>query len=217
MLKTKVVSLLGRASLRTVGWIVMTLLAIGLFALSSQYLALNPQTYFEEQRTVYITHTTGLLIHIGGAMLAIVIGPFQFLPGSLAPRYRRLHRWLGKIYMVGVLLGGLGGLYLAPIAYGGLPAQVGFALLAVAWLFSAYMAYRHIRNRSVQLHKQWMIRNYALTFAGVTLRLWLLVFGWLGIDFVEAYILVAWLSWVPNLVFAEWMVKSSSLALRSPY
>ena len=209
MLRNKVVSLANKDFLRTIGWMSMTALAIGLFSVSSQYLALDSQTYFEEQRTVYIAHTTGLLTHIAGAMLAIIIGPFQFLPGSLTQPYRRLHRWLGKTYMVGVLLGSVGGIYMSFWAYGGLPARVSFAMLAVAWLFSGYMAYRHIRNREIQFHKQWMIRNYALSFSGVTLRLWLAVFGVIGVEFVEAYVLAAWLSWVPNLILAEWMVGRS--------
>lgn len=185
----------------------MATLALLLFLVASQYLSLDPSLYLEEQRAVYIAHTGGILTHIIGAMLAIIIGPCQFLPQSITRRYLKLHRWLGKTYMVGVLLGGLGGLYMAFLAYGGLPARAGFAMLAVAWLFSGYRAYKHIRDWEIQLHRQWMIRNYALTFSGVTLRLWLAIFGLSGVEFVEAYVLAAWLSWVPNLIVAEWMVS----------
>ena len=209
MISNKVAILTNKDFLKIIGWVTMTALAVGLFSISSQYLVLDPQNYFKEQRAVYIAHTTGLLTHIAGAMLVIIIGPFQFLLGSLTQSYRRLHRWLGKTYMVGVLLGGIGGLYMSFFAYGGVPARVGFAMLAVAWLFSGYMAYRHIRNREIELHKQWMIRNYALSFSGVTLRLWLAVLGVSSVEFVEAYVLAAWLSWVPNLIFAEWMVGRS--------
>ncbi|NJM98167.1 MAG: DUF2306 domain-containing protein [Phormidesmis sp. RL_2_1] len=146
---------------------------------------MNPKLYFEEQKAVYIAHTSGILMHVMGAMLAIIIGPFQFLPGSITRRYLTLHRWLGKSYMVGVLFGGLGGLYMAFLAYGGLPAQAGFALLAVLWLFSGYMAYQHIRNREVLLHRQWMVRNYALTFAGVMLRLWLAILHYVGLSLLQ--------------------------------
>jgi hypothetical protein len=68
------------------------------------------------------------------------------------------------------------------------------------------MAYRHIRRKEIQPHRQWMIRNYALTFAAVTLRLWLLVFQVAGVALLEGYIAVAWLSWVPNLIAAELLV-----------
>ncbi|MEQ9003518.1 MAG: DUF2306 domain-containing protein, partial [Pseudomonadales bacterium] len=54
-------------------------------------------------------------------------------------------------------------------------------------------------------HRRWMVRNFALTFAAVTLRLELgLLTGALGWSFDHAYLTVAWLCWVPNLVVAEW-------------
>ncbi len=199
-------SLSGRI-LKSVGWSVMTLLALLMFILASRYLTLNPEVYFPEQRAVYLAHTAGILIHIMGAMLATIIGPFQFLPKIITNRYLNLHRWLGRIYLLGVLLGGLAGLYMAFLAYGGLPARLGFASLALLWLLCGFMAYRYIRKREIQLHRQWMIRTYALTFAAVTLRLWQVVFQVAGVEFINGYIAVAWLSWIPNLLVAEWIVN----------
>jgi hypothetical protein len=80
-------------------------------------------------------------------------------------------------------------------------------MLAVIWLASGLMAYRRIRHKAIQSHRQWMIRNYSLTFAAVTLRLWLVVFDSLGVEFIDAYVAVAWLSWVPNLMVAEGIVS----------
>jgi len=108
---------------------------------------------------------------------------------------------------VGILVGGLAGLYMAFLAYGGLPARLGFGLLAILWLLSGSMVYRHIRNKEIQNHRQWMVRNYALTFTAVTLRLWLIVFQVAEVEFIEAYITVAWLCWVPNLMIAEVIVN----------
>jgi hypothetical protein len=48
-----------------------------------------------------------------------------------------------------------------------------------------------------------MVRNFALTFAAVTLRLWLPGSVLSGVPFEVAYPIVAWLCWVPNLVVAE--------------
>lgn len=192
--------------LKKVGWTVMAVLALFMFLFASIYLTLNPEVYFEKQKAVYLAHTSGILIHIIGAMLAIIIGPFQFLPQSITKRYLKLHRWLGKIYMLGILFGGLGGLYMAFLAYGGFIARLGFAILAILWLLSGYMAYKHICTRKIQPHRRWMIRNYALTFAAVTLRLWQVVFELVGVEFTQAYIIVAWLSWIPNLIVAEWTI-----------
>lgn len=192
--------------LQSVGWAIILLLAILMFLLASRYLTLNPEVYFPEQRTVYEDHTLGIIVHIVGAMLATIIGPFQFLPRIRTTRYLNIHRWLGRTYLVGVLFGGIGGLYMATLAFGGLPTRLGFSILAILWLFSGFMAYKHIRNKEIESHRQWMIRNYALTFAAVTLRLWQAIFQVTGVDFVVGYTIVAWLCWIPNLLIAEWIV-----------
>lgn len=195
--------------LKRVGWGVMLLLALLLFVLASNYLTLDPEVYFPQQRAVYIAHTFGIISHIVGAMLATIIGAFQFLPALRRGRFLEVHRWLGRLYLGGVLVGGLSGLYMAFLAYGGLVAKLGFATLALLWLFSAVMAYQHIRHKEIQQHKEWMIRNYALTFGAVTLRLWLGVFQVVGLEFLTSYMIVAWLAWIPNLLVAEWMIRRS--------
>jgi len=192
--------------LKVVGWSIMALLA-GLITLyAARYLTLDPAVYIENQRAVYIANAAGITLHVAGAMAALLIGPFQFLPKSITRRYVRVHRTLGRIYLLGVLVGGLGGLYMAFHAFGGFGPRVGFALLAVLWLLSGFTAYRRIRARQIQSHREWMIRTYSLTFAAVTLRAWMPIFIVSGVDYIEAYIAVAWVSWVPNLLVAEWIV-----------
>jgi uncharacterized membrane protein (DUF2068 family) len=101
---------------------------------------------------------------------------------------------------VGVLVGGLSGLYLAAGAFGGPAARLGFATLALAWLFTGWKAYSAIRAGDVASHRAWMLRNFALTFAAVTLRIYLPVSMLAGIPFEVAYPAIAWLCWVPNLM-----------------
>jgi uncharacterized membrane protein len=106
-----------------------------------------------------------------------------------------------------VLCGGVGGLGLATISHGGPPTHTGFALLGVLWLYSGARAYQAIRRGDVVGHRRWMIRNFALTFAAVTLRLQLGLFtGVLGWPFNAVYLTIAWSCWVPNLVLAEWWI-----------
>jgi hypothetical protein len=49
-----------------------------------------------------------------------------------------------------------------------------------------------------------MMRCFAITFAAVTLRLYLGLFAVIAVPFDAAYPVVAWLSWVPNLILVEW-------------
>jgi uncharacterized membrane protein len=199
---------------RKIGWGVMTFLAALVFLYAGSYLTLNPDNYFPEQKLVYMLHTTGLLMHIVGAMLAVILGPFQFLPRSRSRRFLNVHRWLGRTYLIAVLVGGLGGLYMAPLSYGGLPTHLGFASLGILWLFSGWKAYRHIRRKEIESHREWMMRNYALTFAGVMLRLWMPLSGAVGFEFLPSYLVVAWLCWVPNLLVAEWMIRRRRAGLQ---
>jgi uncharacterized membrane protein len=193
---------------KRIGWAVLLLFAIFPVMVSLGYLTLNPENFsFADQRVTYTAHLTMLMMHIVGAMLAILIGPFQFLPGIRRGRWLKLHRWLGRTYLLSVLFGGLAGLYMAQFSYGGMVTHLGFGALAVSWLYSGYRAYRHIRNKEIEQHRQWMIRNYALTFAGVMLRIYVPLSGAIGIDFLTAYRAIGWLCWVPNLLVAEWIIR----------
>jgi len=56
-----------------------------------------------------------------------------------------------------------------------------------------------------------MIRNYALAFAAVTLRVYLpFSQALLHADFLTSYRIISWLCWVPNLVIAEIIIHRRS-------
>jgi uncharacterized membrane protein len=149
--------------------------------------------------------------HFLGSATALLVGGFQFSV-RLRRAWPQLHRWVGRTYLTAVLVGGVGGLGLATISHGGPSTHVAFALLAVLWLHSGGQAYRAIRGGNVPEHRRWMIRSFALTFAAVTLRIQLGLFtGVFGWTFDDAYLTVAWSSWVPNLVVAEWWLLRSGV------
>ena len=186
------------------GWWVMTVLAliIAAYAMGVLFLpAMRPP--FLQQRFLFMP--LAAYLHLGGSGIALAMGAFQHDSGLRARRIN-VHRWMGRTYVVGVLLGGLGALALATISQYGLPTHVGFGLLATLWLFSTAMAYRYIRAGHQALHRRWMIRSYALTFAAVTLRIYLPLSQVAGIPFEPAYQAISWFCWVPNLVFAEWVI-----------
>jgi hypothetical protein len=191
---------------KRIGWGIMTFLALGMALVASRYFTLNPDLFFPQQRDVYVAHQVGITAHIVGGVLALALGPFQFLR-RFRTRKPQAHRWIGRFYLLGILLGGTAGLYMAFFAYAGLAASLGFATLAVLWLATGWMGYRTIRAREFAAHGDWMIRNFALTFAAVTLRLWLPILTVLFGD-TTGYEIVAWLCWIPNLVIAEAIVQA---------
>jgi uncharacterized membrane protein len=204
---------------RRLAWIVLTLLSLAVALLSLRFLFLDPASLFPAadnggefdgiaSHFVFLLEERWLRFaaHFVLGPLALLLGPFQFL-GTLRARYPRVHRSLGWTYGASVAVAGVAGLFLALDSYGGLVTHVGFALLAVIWLATTSVAVWNARRSRYSEHRKWMVRSFALTFAAVTLRLYLQGFTALGIPFVEAYQTVAWLSWVPNLLAAELIVS----------
>ena len=117
-----------------------------------------------------------------------------------------MHRWLGRLYIFAVAVGGVAGFILALSSFGGLTTHLGFGLMAVCWIGTTLIAYLHIRNGNVLAHREWMLRSYALTLAGVTLRVYLGLSALIGISFVDFYPVLSWICWVPNLLIVQWIV-----------
>lgn len=165
-----------------------------------------------DMKSSFLAHPTGIYIHAFASITALVLGPFQFSAG-IRQRHAVAHRWSGRLYLaVGVLAGGLSGLYLSQYAFGGPAARLGFAALAGLWLFTGLRAYLAVRRGAFEEHRKWMVRNFSLTLAAVTLRIYLPLSMALGIEFATAYPIVAWLCWVPNIVLAEWRFNAANPA-----
>jgi uncharacterized membrane protein len=149
-------------------------------------------------------------IHISFGAFAMLTGWPQFVE-KWRQQKMNLHRTLGKIYLISVLISGITGFYIALFATGGIIAASGFVGMSIAWLFTSALAYRKILKLDISSHRNWMIRSYAITFSAVTLRLWLPVIQSLpGMDFILTYKIVAWISWVLNLLIAEWIIKKTN-------
>jgi uncharacterized membrane protein len=156
-------------------------------------------------------HYALLVAHIFTAMIALVLGPLQFVPALRAHRY--LHRRLGRCYLfLGVVPSGLVGVPVALLS--GRPVtQIGLVIPSVGWLVTAWLAVRAIRRRDIEAHRSWMTRNYALTFLAVTSRILVPLMLLAQIPFAGASTLAASvpsfipigqvLGWVVNLVVAE--------------
>lgn len=162
-----------------------------------------------DMRASFVAHPLGIYCHVFAASVALLLGPLQF-SARLRHANVRLHRWTGGVYLgVGVLLGGLSALYLSQFAFGGPFAKVGFATSSLFWLYSGTCALLAVRRGAIAEHRQWMVRNFALAFGAITLRLYLAAFIAAGVDFATAYALVAWLCWLPNVLMAEWIFNGT--------
>lgn len=187
---------------RKVWWGIMTVFAV-LIALYALTVALVPGLRPPFVVELFGKNALGTLGHTAVGAIALGCGAFQFSK-RLRTEKAVVHRTLGKIYVVAVIVSGASALVLAPSSTGGPPAHFGFALLGVFWITTAVVAYARVRVRDYQAHREWMIRSYSLCLAAVMLRLYLPAAQMMGFQFEDAYPVIAWICWVPNLVVAEW-------------
>ncbi len=180
-------------------------LSILVALVSYRFIALGLEDAFPGFEDHITLRNLAFITHIIASPVALFIGALQFFPKMRAKNPTR-HRWFGRIYAVAILLGSISGLSLALNAVGGPIASAGFALLAIAWIFTTGQAVRLAMAKRFVEHREWMIRSFALTFAAVTLRLWLVVFFMSGFEYGPATVYIAWLCWVPNLIFAQWWI-----------
>lgn len=204
------------------GWIVFSAVTVVIMAVTP-YLTTSlrelsdadagiASTYADQPLPILLAFYT----HICFGAVALLIGPLQFARG-LRERFPRMHRWLGSISIGAIAIAAIAGLVISPVTSAGLVGTLGFATLAVLWATFALLGLRAIVRRDIRSHREWMTRTFALTYAAVTLRLWIpilmLAFTATGTNpdaaFAAAYAIVPFLCWVPNLIVAEWIVQAT--------
>ncbi|WP_276503500.1 DUF2306 domain-containing protein [Terrimonas pollutisoli] len=144
--------------------------------------------------------------HIIFGGLALLVGWTQF-SAKLRARNLKLHRQVGKVYVVCALISAMAGIYIALYATGGMIPSVGFMSLGAVWFYTTLRAYMEIRKGRVDEHQKMMIYSYAACFSAVTLRIYLPILTSLFQDFTKAYMVVAWLCWIPNIIVAFFIIK----------
>lgn len=136
-------------------------------------------------------------------------GTFMLLAGSAAifigwtRRWFAIHRLVGAIYLIGGGMGAVMALYLS-LAPPHEPKAIGVAtgVLSAVWLAVAAMAWRAIRNKRIDQHREWMVRSYVLTWTFVFCRMVMQAptFATASGDMIAATI---WSTWVVPLVICE--------------
>ncbi|MCF6301029.1 MAG: DUF2306 domain-containing protein [Proteobacteria bacterium] len=196
----------------------MKLFLFVLFAILALLVGLYPLIYFLMDRTfgllasketellTNILWNIGFYVHILLGGLALFIGWLQFSKRLRKNNIKR-HRTIGKIYIISALLSGFAGIGIGFFATGGLVAATGFISLGLIWVYTTLSAYLKIKNKDIQGHQKMMVFSYASCFAAVTLRLWLPILISIFHDFETAYKIVAWLCWIPNILFAFYFTR----------
>ncbi|MDJ1501624.1 DUF2306 domain-containing protein [Xanthocytophaga agilis] len=144
--------------------------------------------------------------HIIFGGISLFIGWRQFGP-KFRHKHLNLHRIIGKVYVMSVIISSIAGIYIGFYANGSAVSATGFIFLGIIWLITTLTAVVQIRRGHIQNHQQLMTYSFACAFAAVTLRLWYPLLVKITEDPSFSYMVVAWLCWVPNLIVANFINK----------
>jgi uncharacterized membrane protein HdeD (DUF308 family) len=155
-----------RKLLMTMAWIiVLSCIGYFFFGVVSSYIHFDALHY-----GFFWPSRWWLASHLGFGALALLLGPIQFI-SSVRQRSPRVHHWIGRLYLIGVLGGSVSAIYMSFFVDASQAAGLSLFFLAVAWLITSFMAYiTAVRRRFIE-HREWMIRSYTVTLAFVTYRL----------------------------------------------
>ena len=159
--------------------------------------------YFNYEESTYGRYwpSAGLLItHVTGGSMALLAGLFQIWSGLRGVKLN-FHRWIGKIYFSGVVIGSTSAFYLASVSP--LPAfGISLAGLGIAWIGTSAMAYLAVRRGRIEAHREWVIRSYVVTYGFVNFR-WIVELPFIAGLGPERLATAGWLCWTLPLLFTE--------------
>ena len=203
---------MARAATTTLFWF-MALMGLAVALFSARFLL--PGGFMTEEMAFHLEARPAIfLARVVGGATALGLGAFQ-LATWRGPR-RTWHRRAGRVYVAACLIGAAAGFGLAVTTSAGPAASLGFGLLAVAWFGTTLLGWRRAVSGEFGQHRRWMIRSLSLTFAAVTLRLMLPMIPLTGLDYIEAYRLISFLCWIPNLLLAELWLRTSAWEAPAP-
>jgi len=149
---------------KTILWISLGLTTLFVF-ITSEVLLVTDYPMYHAYRLQVIADRGLLLPHTLCGTFALLAGPLQF-SSRFRQHHLKIHRILGRIYFVSVIIGALTGIALAA----GRPGLPGTSMQGAAWIVCTTAGVIAARNRQIAVHRQWMARSYAVTFTFVSSR-----------------------------------------------
>jgi uncharacterized membrane protein len=143
------------------------------------------------------------LHRVGGAIL-LAAGLLQF-SARLRRERPKLHRVSGYVYVVLALGAGASGIYLGVREpYAGVAETIPAVIFATALIVTTVVALRLARQRRFEIHREWMVRSFALTLGPIMQRAYYLpAWSLFGIDEHDAMWGGFWLGWLTTWIPAE--------------
>jgi predicted membrane protein DUF2306 len=200
------------------GWGAAVVLGLALF-LGLGFVAGFAFPYFAggEELARYPGRQGWLFLHLGGGMIALLVGPGQLWLGHKNRRID-LHRTLGLVYMASIAVSVTAAFYLATHTSLGWVFGAGLSGLAVAWIVTTGLAYAAVRRGLLHQHQEWMIRSYVVTFGFVFFRILVGVLQATGVGSVSEQLNAAsWFCWAAPLLVTEAILQGRKIFAVSRY
>lgn len=202
--------------MRKVVWIIIILFALLVGVLSFMYLFDGINEGYLEFKAKEVVKSklwwSFIYTHIATGGVAIIIGWLQFSK-KMQSEYVKWHRMLGKIYVVMAIICAISGVYIGFFATGGWIPAIGFIAIALIYFYTTLKGFLAIKNKQIIEHQNYMTYSYAACLAAVTLRIYIPLSFALGIGYLFAYSIIAWVAWVPNLAIAWWVNEKRSKSI----
>ena len=147
-------------------------------------------------------------VHVLTSCFTLLAGFTQF-SSYLLRKHPLFHKTSGRIYVVVIIfLAAPSGFVMGIFANGGISSRIAFILLSILWWWTTFKAYGTAKRSDWSRHSAYMFRSFALTLSAITLRAWKVVIVYFfAPQPMDLYRIVAWLGWIPNLLFAEWLIS----------
>lgn len=155
------------------------------------------------------------LVHIVPGLIFMILGPLQFSV-RIRERHLRWHRLSGRVFVVCGLVIGISALVMSlwMPAIGGVNQAAATTLFGAFFLFALCKAFWHIRRREIALHREWMIRAFAIGLAVATIRPIIGMFFatslFTGLTPREFFGTAFWIGFVLHLIAAEVWIHTTS-------
>lgn len=159
----------------------------------------------------FAAHPMLTLLHVAAGGLFLALAPLQFV-ARLRERRPRLHRLCGRFLLIAALASVLPAFYFGVgIPYGGPLEAAAIALFGGLFLVALFRAVIAIRAGHVPLHREWMIRAFAVALAISTVRILASLFdpafSPLGIRPAPLFVVTLWSGWFLTLGIAEVWIR----------
>jgi len=155
-----------------------------------------------------------IFMHLGGGMIALLVGPGQLWLGH-KNRKIEVHRKLGLVYMGAIAVSVTAAFYLATHTAVGWVFGAGLMGLAIAWIVTTGMAFVAVRRSLLDQHQEWMIRSYVVTFGFVFFRIFAGIMQATGIGSLQEQLSAAsWFCWAAPLLVTEAILQGRKIFAR---